>query len=207
MRHFILLLGFLLAPFTLHAAGTCGAPSVCLVPGADFPYQGSCTGPAVNQVVDRNLATLACHGNGAQMLKPVYTDGSHKCFYIDNTGNNSAYVPMNSLSELGAFLDAVKARTIDGNHLSLRYGCEAARKVDACGQTVNLPDSPKGSVITSTKYNNVTTFTCTVTNAAAPENCGSWVVQTNGGDCDKPKPPTGGGGGGDTGGGGDGGGW
>lgn len=82
-------------------------------------------------------STWTCKGDGANMLKATYATGLKVCVYLDNSGNQDYFVPMNTAEEWIAFSDTNRTPA----DVRVVVGCPGGVKEDSCGNKYNLLDT------------------------------------------------------------------
>ncbi|MBY0429053.1 MAG: VWA domain-containing protein [Alphaproteobacteria bacterium] len=172
--------------------------------GDYFHPQGECnfaTGPIPTlcnaeykpkDVTNLCESTWSCHGSSHDMVKATYANGLKICVYIDNSGDQGYFVPLNTAEEWNAFSDT--------NHtppdVRIVVGCPGGVKQDPCGNKYDLPDTrvsdnPKESTFHfATTGDYAVDFSCPahltskdkngIETSVAVVNCGEWQIKETG---------------------------
>ncbi len=137
-------------------------------------------------------STWSCHGSGMDMLKATYATGLKICVYLDNSGNQGYFVPLNTAEEWIAFSDTNRTPP----DVKIVVGCPGGVKQDPCGNEYNLPDTrvsdnPNDTFHFQTTGDYAVDFSCPATikfteKATGLEqsipvvNCGEWQIKETG---------------------------
>lgn len=166
-----------------HVQGSCNFPTGSI---PTLCPQGSISGS------DLCSSTWSCRGDGKDMLKATYKTGLKVCAYLDNSGDQGYFVPMNTATEWLAFSNTNNTPP----DVRIVVGCEGGVKQDPCGNEYTLPDvrvsdDPKDVYHFNTSGDYAVDFTCPatikVTNKATGiestqpvVNCGAWQIKETG---------------------------
>lgn len=138
-------------------------------------------------------STWSCNGSGKDMIKATYATGLKICVYIDNSGDQGYFVPLNTAEEWIAFSDTNRTPA----DVRIVVGCPGGVKQDPCGNKYSLPDTRVSDKSGESTFNFQTTgdyaveFSCPATlktkdkntgieTSVAVVNCGEWAIKETG---------------------------
>ena len=151
------------------------------------------TGYKPKDITNLCASTWSCRGDAKDMVKATYANGLKICVYIDNSGDQAYFVPLNTAEEWTAFSDT--------NHtpadVRIVVGCPGGVKEDPCGNKYSLPDTRGSDNSKDSTFRFQTTgdysveFSCPATLKSKDDktgietsvpvvNCGEWKITETG---------------------------